>query len=253
MAAQRVQTDVEFKNKREIVLELSDVVLQGRSVKPKTSALLVAALAVGAVVAGGGGWWIYQRSFAGWERAKAMAALAPARPAEARAMRHTVQINPGPETPVVQARTVTMAGTPVAVACATCHATRTPRVELRATAELQEFHVGLRYQHGDLTCLSCHNAANYDTLRRADGTAVAYPQTMQLCAQCHGPHYRDYQHGSHGGMTGHWDLTRGPRVRNTCTDCHDPHAPRYPLVRPVFAPRDRGAEEQRERERRHAL
>ena len=55
---------------------------------------------------------------------------------------------------------------------------------------------------------------------------------MTLCAQCHGPQFRDYQHGAHGGMTGYWDLTKGGRMRNNCIDCHDPHAPKYPTVTP---------------------
>jgi hypothetical protein len=62
---------------------------------------------------------------------------------------------------------------------------------------------------------------------------------MDLCGQCHGPQARDYAHGAHGGMTGYWDLSRGPRERNNCIDCHDPHAPAFPKVRPVFAPKDR--------------
>jgi formate-dependent nitrite reductase cytochrome c552 subunit len=63
---------------------------------------------------------------------------------------------------------------------------------------------------------------------------------MQLCAQCHGPQYRDYRHGAHGGMAGHWDLAKGGRVRNNCIDCHDPHSPKYPTVRPAGGPLDRG-------------
>jgi formate-dependent nitrite reductase cytochrome c552 subunit len=64
-------------------------------------------------------------------------------------------------------------------------------------------------------------------------------EAMRLCAQCHGPQYRDYKRGSHGGMTGHWDLSRGERTRNNCVDCHDPHAPAYPGTTPVLPPRDR--------------
>lgn len=138
-------------------------------------------------------------------------------------------------------------GVPSMVSCSTCHATRKPDTTQSSGAALDEFHQGLRYQHGGLSCLSCHNAGNYDTLRRADGTALEYPQAIQLCAQCHGPQYRDYLNGSHGGMTGHWDLRSGPRLRNTCTDCHDAHAPAYPQVQPVFAPQDRGARQQRDR------
>ncbi len=97
----------------------------------------------------------------------------------------------------------------------------------------------MRYAHGERTCLSCHNARDYDTLRLADGSALAYRNVIKLCAQCHGPQYRDYRHGSHGGMNGYWDLSRGPRYRNNCVDCHDPHAPAYPRVRPAPPPRDR--------------
>jgi formate-dependent nitrite reductase cytochrome c552 subunit len=62
---------------------------------------------------------------------------------------------------------------------------------------------------------------------------------MQLCAQCHGPQFRDYTHGSHGGMQGHWDLSRGPRLRNHCVDCHDPHTPQFQPSNPVLPPADR--------------
>jgi formate-dependent nitrite reductase cytochrome c552 subunit len=64
-------------------------------------------------------------------------------------------------------------------------------------------------------------------------------RAIELCAQCHGPQYRDYKAGAHGGMTGNWDLSRGPRVRNHCVDCHEAHAPRYPGTRPVLRPNDR--------------
>lgn len=194
-----------------------------------------------------GGWWIYQRSFVSWEKSKQQLQTDAAAAGSARSIQQKVEIHPGPETPVVLARQTTTAGNVAAVACSTCHATRPPNLAITSGTALTEFHQGLVYRHGDLSCLSCHNASNYDTLRRADGTALAYPQTMALCAQCHGPHYRDYLHGTHGGMTGYWDLTRGPRERNTCTDCHDAHAPLFPRVTPVFPPRDRGARQQQGR------
>ena len=75
---------------------------------------------------------------------------------------------------------------------------------------------------------------------------------QQLCAQCHGPQTRDYVHGSHGGMSGYWDKTKGERVRRACVDCHDPHAPAYPAWTPVFPPRDGGARQQAAREAAHA-
>lgn len=128
-------------------------------------------------------------------------------------------------------------GNPVMVSCATCHDTRAPDPATHDAKQLDEFHQGLKYAHGNQSCMSCHNSADYNTLKRADGRALDFSQSMQLCAQCHGPQYRDYQNGSHGGMTGHWDLKQGPRERNHCADCHDPHHPAYPKVMPVFPPR----------------
>jgi formate-dependent nitrite reductase cytochrome c552 subunit len=131
-------------------------------------------------------------------------------------------------------------GRPVTIACATCHATKPANVEARLGSPLAQFHQGLVGKHGTLSCTSCHNPADgYASLRLADGKRVSHSEVMTLCAQCHGPQFRDYQHGAHGGMTGHWDLTKGGRVRNNCIDCHDPHAPKYPTVSPARGPNDR--------------
>lgn len=132
-----------------------------------------------------------------------------------------------------------IAGQPILANCTTCHATRPPNRQTRDGRQLQDFHTGLHTDHGGLSCLSCHNAQDYGTLSKADGTPITFQKQRQLCAQCHGPQHRDYVNGTHGGMTGYWDLTRGGRTRNTCTDCHDPHAPQYPTVSPVFKPKDR--------------
>jgi hypothetical protein len=128
------------------------------------------------------------------------------------------------------------AGQAVTVSCSTCHATTTPNPEIRRGDQLQSFHQGLHYQHGDLSCLSCHNPGNYDVLRLADGQSLAFRDSRQLCSQCHGTQARDFENGAHGGMTGYWDIARGPRHRNTCIDCHDPHTPKYQPMMPVFPP-----------------
>lgn len=141
--------------------------------------------------------------------------------------------------PRVELAISTADGRAVTAACGTCHATRPPDIANRRGEDLDEFHQGLVFAHGKLTCLSCHNRADYDSLKLADGSPVAFSEVMTLCAQCHGPQMRDYLHGSHGGMTGHWDLSRGPRTRNNCVDCHDPHAPQFPQMQPTFKPRDR--------------
>lgn len=165
----------------------------------------------------------------------------PAAPAAAvgPATVHPVVIKPGPVTPRLDTGLKDAAGNAVTASCSTCHSTTTPNTARNTAVDLFQSHRGLTYKHGDQSCLSCHNAANYDTLHLADGRSVEFPDVMTLCAQCHGPQKRDFDHGSHGGMNGHWDLSKGGRLRNNCVNCHDPHHPAYPVVQPVLPPRDR--------------
>ncbi len=139
------------------------------------------------------------------------------------------------------------------VPCSTCHGP--DGLAERAADPARPFHLGLtplpagveppsgalsrRLEHGQLQCAACHSSGDRDRLRLADGRELPFEDVVTLCAQCHGPQYRDYQRGSHGGMNGYWDLRRGPRTRNSCVDCHHPHAPAYRPVMPVFPPRDR--------------
>lgn len=152
---------------------------------------------------------------------------------------HPVTIRPASPAPRVNTGHTNYLGQAATVSCATCHTTTKPNLDTHSSAELDEFHQGLKFNHGNLACLSCHNARNYDTLQLATGKPVEFANVMTLCAQCHGTAMRDYERGSHGGMNGYWDLTKGPRTRNNCVNCHDPHSPKYPQAMPVFAPRDR--------------
>lgn len=125
------------------------------------------------------------------------------------------------------------------VACSTCHSIREPDFANRTPKDLDQFHQNMQMAHGTLACYSCHHPGDADSLRLADTTAVKYADVMTLCAQCHGTQARDYKHGTHGGMNGYWDLSRGPRTKNNCIDCHDPHVPKFPSMKPTFKPRDR--------------
>jgi len=126
------------------------------------------------------------------------------------------------------------------VPCATCHALRAEPYELPADpASLGAPHTGLELAHGDLACASCHDPSSADRLHMASGESIALTEAMRLCAQCHGPQFRDYRAGAHGGMQGYWDTSRGPRTRRHCVDCHLPHAPAFPRVMPMPPPRDR--------------
>jgi hypothetical protein len=149
---------------------------------------------------------------------------------------HPVVIRKPLRTPVVFTGVTNLHGQPVAVACSTCHTTTKANPQISRSEDLDEFHQGLKFAHGAVSCLSCHNEKNYDALHLANGMSLAYENVMNLCAQCHGPQFRDYRNGSHGGMNGYWDLKAGGRTRNNCVDCHDPHAPAYVPVMPVFKP-----------------
>jgi hypothetical protein len=130
-------------------------------------------------------------------------------------------------------------GEPTVTPCTTCHGDEDPSPLPETTAGLRGPHAGLSAQHGGLRCASCHDASRRDRLHLADDRSIALIDAMQLCAQCHGPQKRDYAHGAHGGMRGHWDLSRGPRERNHCVACHDPHAPAFGKFMPMPGPRDR--------------
>ncbi len=136
-------------------------------------------------------------------------------------------------------------GEAVTVACSTCHSTRSPNLQNKTPQSLDEFHSGMKFSHGTVSCLSCHNAADYDSLQLADGHRVEFTDVMTLCGQCHGPHMRDFEHGVHGGLNGYWDLSRGPQQKNNCVDCHNPHTPQFPKMQPTFKPRDRFLEQSR--------
>jgi hypothetical protein len=128
------------------------------------------------------------------------------------------------------------------VACAACHSLKTPKPLPTEPAALREFHQGLAFGHGELSCAHCHvpGAQSHDTLHLANGEHVPMVDALRLCAQCHGPQFRDYSHGSHGGMEGAFSPSLGARTRNHCVDCHDPHTPRFQGGMPVLPPKDRG-------------
>ncbi|MBT5019213.1 MAG: hypothetical protein HON04_10760 [Planctomicrobium sp.] len=153
----------------------------------------------------------------------------------------TIRQPSGP--PTIDTDLIDHNGKVITVACSTCHTTRPPNRQNKTPKDLDEFHAGMPFSHGNVSCLSCHNDGDYDALKLADGSRVEFTAVMILCAQCHGQQMTAYEHGAHGGMSGHWDLTRGPRVKNNCVDCHNPHTPQFPKMQPTFKPKDRFLQE----------
>jgi hypothetical protein len=132
-----------------------------------------------------------------------------------------------------------VAGSPVGVACVTCHAPGSEDALAHLADVPSDFHAGIELDHGTLSCESCHDPEDRTGLRLADGQSVVFADVVQLCGQCHGPKLRDFWKGSHGGGRGYWDRTQGPWIRNSCVACHSAHAPAYPLVMPAPPPNDR--------------
>jgi hypothetical protein len=152
---------------------------------------------------------------------------------------HKVIIRKPSTMPMVDSGKLDRHGKPAMVRCNNCHDTQKTNMLTEDASQLKDFHQQMSFRHNSLKCVSCHNPEDHETLRLADTTVIPFPNVIQLCAQCHGPQYRDYKNGSHAGMTGYWDLSRAERKRNNCIDCHDPHHPAYPKVMPVFPPKTR--------------
>jgi hypothetical protein len=118
--------------------------------------------------------------------------------------------------------------------CSECHDIF-PSPELPRTPLIQHTHIVLDHGLND-RCYNCHAREDRDRLALYDGTTIGFEDVPRLCAQCHGPAWRDWQHGTHGRTSGFWDVTRGERVRLACTQCHDPHAPAFPAYAPLPGP-----------------
>ena len=162
--------------------------------------------------------------------------MAPA-PGEAN---YSVEINQSERLVSIETGKKDVNGNPIRVRCATCHDVVNVGDTVKKPDDLKEFHQGLTFTHGSLACANCHEPEEPLLLRLATGETVPTSEAMQLCSQCHGPKRNAYNHGAHGGKTGHWDLSRGGQLRNNCVDCHDPHSPQIQQVIPAPRPIDRG-------------
>jgi formate-dependent nitrite reductase cytochrome c552 subunit len=129
------------------------------------------------------------------------------------------------------------------MSCYACH-DEGKRVELKFDEEnnviLPEDHEDIVMQHGRYNrngnCFNCHNPDQMDEFLTRDGRKLKMEEGTLLCASCHGPTYRDWEHGIHGRTSGYWNRAMGEIVRLDCTDCHDPHAPAFPALTPAPPP-----------------
>lgn len=105
-----------------------------------------------------------------------------------------------------------------------------------AGAALQ-YHQDVLLNHGlNDRCVNCHDVKDRERLTLRDGVTVPFSQTPQLCSQCHGTVFRDWQRGMHGKTLGSWITGSAEQRRLSCNECHNPHAPRYEAMAPLPAP-----------------
>lgn len=98
-------------------------------------------------------------------------------------------------------------------------------------------HLNITLRHGlNNRCLNCHDRENRERLTLRNGDTVIFPEVAMLCAQCHGPVYRDWTRGAHGKTLGAWSPEVGQQRKLICTECHDPHSPAYPPYVPLPGP-----------------
>ena len=108
--------------------------------------------------------------------------------------------------------------------CTACHDLFESRPFISPARLVQ--HTDIVFDHGSAnTCFNCHDNEDRNRLRLITGELVGFADSTRLCAQCHGPLYRDWQRGVHGKKVGSWAPGRGERL--ACAQCHDPHAPAF--------------------------
>lgn len=115
--------------------------------------------------------------------------------------------------------------------CSDCHADQAANQTVRM---LEDEHDQIVLRHGTKWCYTCHDPANHDFLRLADGSSLAFSRSHLLCGQCHGPKLRDWRLGIHGKRTGNW---KGQKHYLLCAHCHNPHDPRFPSMQPKPPPK----------------
>ncbi|MBU0742581.1 hypothetical protein KKG45_08140 [bacterium] len=113
--------------------------------------------------------------------------------------------------------------------CSGCH--EDTEVDPRRR-ELVDYHEEILLNHGpeDRWCFDCHDPADRDHLRLANGSLIGFDESYRLCGQCHGTIFRDWRRGIHGRRRGYWN---GAKSYLLCAHCHDPHAPHFAAIKPL--------------------
>ena len=114
--------------------------------------------------------------------------------------------------------------------CSQCHNNKS--VLIAQAFEIA--HGDIKLDHGGrekpLSCFTCHNKEERDSLETEAGVKVDMDHSYQMCAQCHFRQQKDWVGGAHGKRVSYW---AGNRVVKSCVSCHNPHSPRFKKRWPV--------------------
>jgi hypothetical protein len=126
--------------------------------------------------------------------------------------------------------------------CTECHKKLKPLREavnklkpLRGKDPGELTHEKITFQHMEeiQECTFCHSIIDPDRLHLLNGARITFEQVPDLCGQCHGERFNEWNMGLHGEESGTWN---GPRSSLSCTECHRPHSPRFPMMEAKKAP-----------------
>jgi hypothetical protein len=122
----------------------------------------------------------------------------------------------------------------ISMPCTECHALfESPPVQKSPLAQHQD----VVLDHGlNSRCLNCHARRDRSKLVLHGEVEVAFTEVVQVCAQCHGPTFRDWEKGVHGKTLGSWETGSAGQRRLGCVECHDPHRPALPDLVPLPGP-----------------
>ncbi len=114
--------------------------------------------------------------------------------------------------------------------CTQCHRTFSRNTTSLETAGFKKDHPEFEMQHmkNPKGCILCHAQSSPNHLVALDGRLLKVDETPQLCGQCHGPIFFDWQSGLHGKLTGK-GTEREHRL--LCFECHNPHKPKFKIMK----------------------
>lgn len=115
--------------------------------------------------------------------------------------------------------------------CTSCH---TEDLDQLQSPDGKRAHWDVSIHHANtdvMTCLTCHNSDNMNSLKSITGQPVDFNLSYKVCMQCHTTQFEDWKGGAHGKKLGGWST---PRVSNSCVNCHNPHSPSHEKKWPAW-------------------